>query len=250
MNYKRNIVGSEEYKKLINVINGEINEIDEKIIELEGKRKLVEPKITEYRKTIDNLDEKIDSLDDKLYNNFRLNQRIYNALAVLRTGTPLSIFFAFFPFFYQLGNDSAFASQMYMPFETANIVWGTAILGGSVVELLNTRKLGISEKTKKNAMKEKKNIKLKKEIDKYTELVTEIFNDYSDAREELNSINSEIATNTKDKEYLLLKKKKIIELATNYDSINELQRIFGTSMYVNNQNERQNIKVLKRINKY
>ena len=49
--------------------------------------------------------------------------------------------------------------------EISSPVVQSAILGGSVVELLNLRKLGISEKTKKSAMKEKKNIELKKDID-------------------------------------------------------------------------------------
>lgn len=250
MNYKRNIVGSGEYKKIINGINAEINEIDEKIIELEERKKLVEPKILEYRKIIDNLDEKIDGLDDKLYNNFRMNQRIDNALAVLKMGAPLSTFFAFFPFFYHLGSNSTFfAGQMYMPFEVVNIVWGSAILGGSVVELFNIRKLGISEKTKKQAMKEKKNIELKKEIDKNMELVAKSFNDYSSIREELNAINSEIIDNKKDKDNLISRRNKTIKLANNYDSINELQTIVSTSVYENNQRDKKVIKVLKRTMK-
>ena len=250
MNYKRNIVDSKEYKELINSINVEINEIDEKIVELEERKNLVEPKLKEYRKIIDDLDEKIDGLDDKLYNNFRMNQRMDNALAVLKTGAPLSTFFAFFPFFYHLGSDSAFfASQMYVPFEVVNIVWGTAILGGSVVELLNLRKLGISEKTKKSAMKEKKNIELKKEIDKNMKLVAKNFNDYSNIREELNAINSEIIDNKKDKDNLISRRNKTIKLANNYDSINELQTIVSTSVYENNQKGKQVIKVLKRTMK-
>ena len=75
MNYRRDIVSSEEYKELINSIYKSINAIDQKIIELEEKRELVKPKIMEYRKIVDELNKKSDSLSDKLYNNFRANQR-------------------------------------------------------------------------------------------------------------------------------------------------------------------------------
>ena len=250
MKYKRNIVDSKEYKELISGLDEKINEIDKKNIEFEEKKNLLELELKEYRKILDDLDDIIYDLDNRLYNNFRLNQRIDNVLNVLKIGAPLSTFFAFFPFFYHFGSDSAFfASQMYVPFEVANIVWGSAILGGSVVELFNIRKLGISEKTKKQAMKEKKNIELKKEIDKHTEMATEKFNIYSDIREELKSIKNEIAINKKDKENLISRRNKTIELANNYDSINELQRVASTSAYENNQKEKQAVKVLKRTMK-
>lgn len=241
MNYRRNIVDSEEYKQLINYIDKDVIKIKDIIRKLRDEDNNVLAKMFEYSEEMDSLSEKLKVL----------NNEIDYRCAKYEKSEKIS-FMALIGILGICALNAVGVSEDVPLLSNVIQITGSSCIGiasgfGIFHELKNNRPY-ISNYELHKEMRKIGTKKLMKDAGKIRSDLNKMVCNYSSKIRERIELGDEICSKKSELDSLINKKNNIALLANNYDSINELQRMAGISMYEERQKEKQTVKVLKRKN--
>ena len=243
MDYRRNIQDSIEYKELIGYINKQILDNNYNVSKLKKECWELWRRFNFNDDEYDLLDKRLTKLKELLDSNLRERQRQDN---LLNNRISLIVAITCAILVRMIGEEEYGGPYAYNLYGTIlPLIIATIGTVGLTKQYIN-KNPKVDMVVKESAMKDEENKRIAKEIEDIEREKKINREECKSNIQKYESRRCELYNKEKEKEEVINKKKTIVSMAATYDSINDYERMFISSLNNNRQMEKKAAKILQR----